>query len=353
MSDVARLAGVATSTVSRALAIPGRVNEVTRRRIAAAAEQLGYIPNSAARILRAGRSRTILATLPGPGISYGAAQITPRALESLAATIAESGFDLLFANRNSPATARHVLDLAFGGTVRGVFVLGIADLPSHGNRSLADASLPTVSLLIDRSAAGIPSVVTNDREAMREGVLHLIDLGHRSFFYVAGPAASYHETERFSGVLDALALAGLSRRAVIRHGGHLPFGRGFQSGVEAAHAYLALKRRPTAVVCCGDDAAISFTGTVRSNGVAVPGDVSLIGFDGAPVGAFCDPPLTTLEQPTEDLGIRAAEAMLQLLDGGAAPALKTTLPSRLLLRGSTAAPKERYPARGVRPNRRL
>ncbi|MDR6290360.1 LacI family repressor for deo operon, udp, cdd, tsx, nupC, and nupG [Inquilinus ginsengisoli] len=343
MTDVAKLAGVATSTVSRALANPGRVNEETRRRIAAAAEQLGYIPNTAARNLRVGRSTIVLAALPGPSMIFGASQIIPAVLQGLASTVAEGGFDLIFSNRNSPAAARHVVDLAFGGTVRGVVVLGAADLPAYGSRSLADAGIPVVSLLTDRSAAGIPSVVTNDRAAMREGVLHLIALDHRSFFYIAGESGNYHEVERFSGLLDALAVVGLSDRAVIRHGGHLGFNEGFQNGVEAAHAYLALAlaRRPTAAVCCADDAAISFIGTVRSNGVAVPEDVSIIGFDGAAVGAFCVPPLTTLEQPAEDLGAQAARIMLDLLGGAAMPAPKTTVPSRLLLRASTATPSGR------------
>ena len=115
------------------------------------------------------------------------------------------------------------------------------------------------------------------------------------------------------------------------------------------------------MICCADDAAISFIATVQSHGVAVPRDVSVVGFDGAAIGAFCDPPLTTLAQPTHDIGARGAEIMLQLADAacGALP-LKTTLSSRLLLRASTGAanetpghPGDPYPARGVRPKRRL
>lgn len=362
MSDVARLAGVATSTVSRALAIPGRVNEATRQRIAAAAEQLGYIPNAAARSLRAGKSTTIMAALPGPSIVFGTAQIIPAVLQSLSATLAENGFDLIFSNRNSPAAERHILGQAFDGSVRGVVVLGAAPLPSYGRRCLVEAKVPIVSLLLDRSADGIPSVVTNDRQAMQEGALHLIALGHRSFLYVAGEAGNYHEVQRYSGLLDALTTAGLSEKAVIRHGGRLGFNEGLRNGVEAAQAYLGMDRRPTAAICCADDAAISFIATVRSHGVTVPGDVSVLGFDGAAIGAFCDPPLTTLAQPTHDIGARGAEIMLQLADAacGALP-LKTTLSSRLLLRASTGAaanetpghPGDPYPARGVRPKRRL
>ena len=221
-----------------------------------------------------------------------------------------------------------------------MFILGAAELPSDGSRSLANAAIPMVSLLVDRSAAGVPSVITNDRDAMRDGTLHLIALGHRSFLYIAGPTNHYHEVERFRGVLDALAVAGLSERAVIRYGGERGMAQGFQGGIEAAQMYLALKRRPTAVISCVGDSAISFIGTVRSGGVSVPGDVSVIGFDGAAIGEFCAAPLTSLEQPTEGLGVCAARIMLSLLDGSAAAApLRTMLPSRLVLRDSTSVPK--------------
>ncbi|MFE0757145.1 LacI family DNA-binding transcriptional regulator [Inquilinus sp. NPDC058860] len=339
MRDVARLAGVATSTVSRALANPGRVNETTRRRILAAAEQLGYVPNAAARSLRVGASNIVMAVMSEPAIANDVSQITSEVLQSAAATLAKAGFNLVIASRSRPAAEAHIPDLAIGGIVRGAIVFGSSELPSYGRRSLAGAGIPIVSLLHDRSAAGIPSVIANDREAMRDAALHLIGLGHRSFFYIAGPADNYHEAERFAGLAEAAAAAGLPDRAVIRHGGLHSFQNGFSCGIDAARAYLARKRRPTAAVSCWDDAAIAFMGTVRAHGVTVPDDLSVIGFDGAPVGVFCEPPLTTIRQPTASLGAKTVEILLQLLDGDAAAVpMKMMLPNQLLLRASTAAP---------------
>ena len=340
MRDVARLAGVATSTVSRALANPGRVNETTRRRILAAVEQLGYVPNAAGRTLRVGRSNIVMAVLPQPAFANDASQILSEVLQSIASTLADSGFALVIASRSRVSAETHIPDMAIGGIVRGVIVLGSTELPAHGRRSLAGAGVPIVSVLEDRSAEGIPSVIGNDREAVHDAVLHLIGLGHRSFLYIAGPADTYHEAERFAGLAEALAAAGLTDRAVIRRGGGHSFQDGFACGIEAARAWLALKRRPTAAVSCWDDAAIAFMGTVRSQGVAVPGELSVIGFDGTPVGAFCEPPLATLRQPTASLGAKAAEILLRLLDGDTADLpLRTVLPNQLLLRASTAAPR--------------
>jgi LacI family repressor for deo operon, udp, cdd, tsx, nupC, and nupG len=96
---------------------------------------------------------------------------------------------------------------------------------------------------------------------------------------------------------------------------------------------VKLVPKSTAAVSCWGDAAIAFMGTVRSHRVAVPGGLSVTGFDGAPVGAFCQPPLTTLQQPTASLGAKAAEILLTLLDRDAAePPVKTVLPCRHLLR---------------------
>ena len=339
MRDVAKLAGVATSTVSRALANPGRVNETTRRRIVAAVEQLGYVPNATARNLRVGKSDIVMAVMSEPAIANDVSQVTSEALQSAASTLSDAGFNLVIASR-SRSGEKHIPDLAIGGIVAGAIVLGSGELPSYGRRSLAGAGIPIVSLLHDRSAEGIPTVVANDREAMREAVRHLIGLGHRSFFYSAGPDGNYHETERFAGLAETVAAAGLPDRAVVRHGGGHSFQDGFQCGIDAARAYLARKRRPTAAVCCWDDAAIALMSTVRAQGVSVPGDLSVIGFDGAPVGAFCEPPLSTIRQPTAGLGATVARILLKLLDGDAADLpLKTTLPNQLLLRASTAAPR--------------
>jgi len=340
MRDVARLAGVATSTVSRALANPGRVSEETSRRIMAAVEQLGYVPNATARNLRVGTSNIVMAVLSQPAIANDASQVILEVLQSIASTLADSGFNLVIASRNRSTAERHIPDLAVHGVVRGAIVLGSAEPPSDGKRSLAGAGIPIVSVLQDRSADGIPSVVANDREAVRDAVRHLVGLGHRSFFYIAGPAGNYHEAERFGGLIEALAAAGLSGDAVVRHDAARSFQNGFRTGIQAARAYLALSPRPTAAVACWDDAAIAFMGTVRSRGVAVPRDLSVLGFDGAPVGAFCEPPLATLQQPTAELGAKAADILLRLLDGDAADLpLRTILPNRLVPRGSTAAPK--------------
>jgi LacI family repressor for deo operon, udp, cdd, tsx, nupC, and nupG len=144
MADVARLAGVAISTVSRALANPGRVNVKTRAKIDAAAKRLGYTPNAMARGLRVGKSNIILIILPGS--LPGASQIIPEVLQSINKSLIQSGYNLMIANLDRDETSeRHILDLAFGGAVRGVIVLSSSKLPKVDGRSLANVGLPIVS----------------------------------------------------------------------------------------------------------------------------------------------------------------------------------------------------------------
>ncbi|MBY2989139.1 LacI family DNA-binding transcriptional regulator, partial [Rhizobium leguminosarum] len=134
MADVARLAGVAISTVSRALANPGRVNEKTRARINAAARQLGYTPNAMARGLRVGKSNIIMIILPG-SLYYGASQVIPQVLQSINQSLIQGGYNLMIANLDrDEISERHILDLAFGGSVRGAIILS-SKLPEVDGRS--------------------------------------------------------------------------------------------------------------------------------------------------------------------------------------------------------------------------
>lgn len=339
MADVARLAGVAISTVSRALANPGRVNEKTRAKINAAAKQLGYTPNAMARGLRVGKSNIIMIILPG-SLYYGVSQIIPQVLQSINKSLIQGGYNLMIANLDrDEISERHILDLAFGGSVRGAIILS-SKLPEVDGRSLASSGLPIVSMLLDMSDAGLQSVVTNDREAVRDVTAELIRLGHRRFFYLAGPEGNYHDVERYAGVLEALGAAGLSEELVRRSGGELGYQRGFDIGVQAADDFAQLTEKPTAVIATSDDMAISFVSCIQRGGLRIPDDLSVVSFDGSPVCEFSSPPLSTIEQPVEEMGRAAVDLLLDAIDQRQKTAeVRTVIRSRLILRESIAAPK--------------
>lgn len=336
MADVARRAGVAISTVSRALANPARVNEKTRARISAAAEALGYTPNAMARNLRVGKSNIIMIILPG-SLHYGASQIIPQVLQAINQSLIQNGYNLMIANLDRDETSeRHILNLAFGGSVRGAIILS-SKLPEVGGRSLAEAGLPIVSLLLDMSEAAVPSVVTNDRSAMAEAARTLIQLGHRRFFYIAGPSDNYHDIERFGGVVDAFHEAALNPASIIRSGGIFSYQHGFEAGQQAIEDFSALDVKPTAVIAECDDMAIPFISGVQALGWRIPEDLSVVSFDGSPVCKYCHPPLSTIEQPVEEMGKAAVANLMQQIDDAEQEApMRLVVPSRLILRRSVS-----------------
>jgi len=350
VADVARLAGVATSTVSRALTMPGRIAEKTRLKVLAAAEELGYKPNLAARNLRLGASKTVMIVLPG-ALFLGASQVISEVLRGIDEALVREGYSVLIANLDRFAeTEEYIMDIALGGTIAGSIVLA-SSLPQVGDRSLADAGPPVVAGLFDLTPWGIPSVVSNDREAMRQATAHLLGLGHRRFLYISGPAeafpprelpprgpgpqTNYHEAERFAGLLDALREAGLSADAVTRSPGSFDF----ESGIAAADLYLSMPDRPTGVLSCIDDSAIAFLRTVTRAGVSVPDEVSVIGFDGSRVGAFINPGLASMRQRTDEIGHELARQLLDRIGGAKDdPRAPVVFPCELLLRESIATP---------------
>ncbi|MBT9385153.1 LacI family transcriptional regulator [Pseudooceanicola sp. CBS1P-1] len=332
MKQVAEAAGVAVSTVSRALTNPGRVNEKTRTRVAEAARKLGYTPNAAARSLRMGKSKTIMIVLPG-ALYYGASQIIPLALAGIDGLLARNGFKILIANLDrEEATEQHIINLAGSGTVDGAIVLSSAP-PSVGGRSLKDLGLPVVAMLHDISDQGVPSVITNEHQIMCAATELLIAEGHRQFLYVAGPDGVYHEVHRYAGIREAIARHGLPESALTRTEGVGAYQEGFNIGFAAAEQLLAMAPRPTAALCCSDDAALALLKRLLDEGIEVPSEVAVMGFDGAAVGALFRPALSTIEQPATEMGTRAAALLLEMLAGEEVPPV-TVVDSTILRRGS-------------------
>jgi LacI family repressor for deo operon, udp, cdd, tsx, nupC, and nupG len=275
--------------------------------------------------------------LPG-SLYYGVSQVIPQVLQGINRSLSQNGYHLMIANLDrDEISERHILDLAFGGTVRGAIILS-SDLPVDGGRSLKDSALPIVSLLFDMSHAALPSVVTNDRQSVRDATSELIALGHRRFLYLAGPVGNYHDNERYLGVLEALAEAGLSEKAVIRSGGTLDYQHGFQIGVAAAAEFADLKQKPTAVIATSDDMAISFMSCVQRMGWKIPADLSIVSFDGAPVCEYSSPPLSTIEQPVEEMGQLAVSLLMERIDAPERGAATRHVISSKLIRRESFGP---------------
>lgn len=317
--DVAREAGVAASTVSRAFSDPRRLSQETREHVADVAERMGYRPNPIARALPRGKTlmlALLVSDITNPyffGLIRGAEQ-----------QAAASGYTLVLTDTGeSPDTER----AHFERLIRGVdgFVFASSRLSDERIRALVSGH--TV-VLVNRTVRELPCVVVDNGQGMRYGVDHLASLGHRSVAYLAGPSVSWSDRVQWRALQSAGRRLGFSMQ---RLG---PFRPTVDGGVAAADA--AIVTGATAIVAFNDLLAIGVLRRLHDRGIAVPADVSVLGSDDIFGADFCHPRLTTLRSDTERAG-RAAVGLLlaALAQPGAAAATRIVLPTELRVREST------------------
>ena len=329
--EVAALAGVSTATVSRALSVPDRVNEATRNRVLEVVRRTGYTPNMAGRSLRAARSMTVLVVVP----SF----ITPFFSDLLLGVdraLSSRGYQLIIGNlHDGREKEARLVELVLSGQVDGVLLLNgrLLQGPVH---SLADAAVPIVAVSVPAASSDLPAVLVQERQGAAAAARHLLELGHRRFGYISGPSGHFIDAERWGGYRDALQERGVRAGSIV----HLPGDFHVASGLAAGARFLRLLRRPTAIFAASDMMAIGFMRAVHKAGLRVPRDVSVVGFDGIEFADYCEPPLTTIRQPRESMGRKAAELLVRLLHDEAIPVEERRLQLEVTLRpaGSTGPP---------------
>jgi LacI family transcriptional regulator len=320
IKDIAELTQVATSTVSRALNKPGRVNAATRERIQAAARQLNYVPNSHARALTSGRTGAIalvVSDVTNP-FYFGIIRGTQQPLKA-------AGYaQLLIDTENSgelEVEMLHKMRRSLDGAI-----LAASRLADRALASLA-GEIPLVT--INRNVPGTQRVVVDSPAGVRQAVGHLASLGHGSIVYVSGPPNSWANATRWQAMRTAGSRLGLT---VGRVG---PFPPGQPSGAAAADAVL--NTGASACVVFNDLLAIGMLTRLRERGVRVPADLSVVGCDDIFGADFCNPPLTTLTAPIERAGLVAATMLLSRLSARSADPVRQSvvLPTHLTVRDST------------------
>lgn len=327
ISDVARVAGVSTATVSRALSKPDVVSAETREAVRAAVAQTGYTVNQAARNLRQQRTMGVVALVPNLANPFFA-----RILAGLSAVLAPAGYNLLVVDTQGPGVDRHIARTLDRSRADGLIVFdGL--LPAED--LAADRLHPPVVMAcewIEGHAA--PRIRIDNAAGARLAIRHLVGLGHRRIGHLAGPAANVLARARAEAMRAELAAQGVA----IRPDWVLDGDFTLESGRSCARAWLAMPDRPTALFCASDEMALGFIAEVQRAGLNVPRDVSVVGFDDIELVAHLTPALTTVHQPRWSIGVEAARVMVALMTGEDPPAPDTLLPVELVVRASTAAP---------------
>lgn len=328
IKDIARRLGVSPATVSRALSDSGLVAEPTSRRIHEMAQQLNYRPNVSARNLRTQRSMTVLLVVRDVGNPFYL-----EILKGVEQSARAAGYSVLMGNtEDDPARESEYFGMLGDGHADGM-ILMTGKLPETGPEAAPIwPDLPVVVALEVIEGSGYPHVQIDNVGAARGAVEHLIGLGHRRIAHITGPIPEIMSTRRRQGYREAMAAANLD----IPQGYEQPGDFVLKSGREACRRLFDLPEPPTAIFIANDEMAFGAINELRQIGLDVPGDVSVVGFDDLFLGEAFYPPLTTVSQPRLDIGRRAMSLLLDMLAGRDAPLVPVTMPTELLVRGTTA-----------------
>lgn len=316
--DIAELAGVNPSTVSRALSKPGRVSEKTEAKIRAAADRLDFQFNPMARALPTGRSHTIgllVADITNP-VVFGIV----RGAERAAAT---AGYTLVIAESQESGEAEAQAISRLLPSVDGI-ILATTRLADQKIVALATRK-PIV--LINRHVDAVAEVLPDVESGVNAMMDHIASLGHTSIVYLAGPETSWISRRRFESMLDAADRLDVG---IVEIGPNAPT---IEGGRDAIRRVLAA--RSTAVIAFNDLMAIGVMQAAATAGVEVPSRLSVAGFDDIFGSELIVPPLTTVQAQLELAGERAVEKILSQLEGDAFSSDDRLLETRLIVRGST------------------
>lgn len=303
IKDIARIAGVTHPTVSRALAGSPLVAEATRLRICRIAQEAGYSPHAGARSLVRGRSQAL-----GVVVSTVADPFVAEVVQGIEMAAAARQHTVILATCGSdPRRELAAVEMLRSKRVDGVVVISSRVGDRHGE-ALARSGVPIV-LVNDHSGVGgrhTGSVTVDNRHGSELAAMHLIQLGHCRIAHITGPAGHSATADRLAGFRAAVREAGLA--AADCH--ELPGWGTAEGGAAWAGELRGLDPMPTAVHCYNDMTALGLLRGLLERGIAVPGQISVTGFDDVSFARLAWPSLTTVAQPMQEMGRRAAQMAL-------------------------------------------
>lgn len=310
LEDVARLAGVSTATVSRCLNQPNQVVEATRKRVQNAVDELGYMPNFNARSLAAKRSKIIGAVIPTMENA-----IFARALQVFQERLAQEDFDLLVASSSykKDVEEKQIRSLVSRG-VDGLLLIGIKRDPKI-YEFLQEREIPFVIAwsFDEHMKAPAPGQLVgfNNHKAMASIVQLVIDKGHRNIAMLAGIADNNDRASaRIAGFKAKMAEHGIENSAVIE----------CEYDIDKVRKAFTFMRQthgtPTALICANDVLAVGAVLEAQSQGLNVPDDISITGFDDIEIASIISPSLTTVHVPHRMLGLHSADTLLANINAG-------------------------------------
>jgi DNA-binding LacI/PurR family transcriptional regulator len=326
IKDLAQLANVSQSTVSRALRNSHLVNPGTAEKIQQLARESGYRASLVARSLVTRETKAI-----GCVVSSITDPFVAQVISGVYEAATQNGYAVLFANSNTDPEREIEAVLSFQDRrVDGILVVASRVGDRYGAH-LASMRLPIVLINNQHSATHIHSLMIDNVAAAREATRHLADAGHRRIAYIGSTGGQFSDEERLQGYRSVMDEFGVAADPDL-----IVYGEGTPSGGERAmNQLLALKQRPTAVFCYDDLLALGAYQAIHAAGLAIPKDMSVVGFDDVFFAAYAVPPLTTMRQPMLSMGKGAMELLVNLCCGREISE-QVQVKAELIARSSTA-----------------
>jgi LacI family transcriptional regulator len=327
LADVAREAGTSASTASRALSGRGYVAPDVRKRLLAVADKLGYVPNLSARTLKQRTSRVV-----GVVVSDLSNQFYAALAAGIEQELREADYQTLLLGDNSEVAqelegARAFLAMRAPGVI-------MTPVSSAAAELLVARGVAVVEADRRQATSSCDAVVIDNERGARDAVEHLIGLGHRRIALLMARTTWTTDAGRLEGYRAALAAAGLrvDRKLVVKIATHA-------ADVYGRIASLLDNERPTAIFAANNLLAEQAWRVLRTRGLQIPRDVSLVAFDDVPWMEMVQPPLTAVRQPTFEMGRRAALLLLRRLEDPTCGRTVEVLQPELVIRGSTGGPQ--------------
>lgn len=338
--DIAELAGVAPMTVSRVINETGYVSEAMREKVQRAVKELNYHPNGLARSLKRQRTHVVGILLPDIANPFSA-QLVSGIQEIL---LARGYASFICTSERSTEREQSGLSALFDHRVDGIIV-ATRETPT-GNEwlsRLVERNLPVVLVGREFPHPQVDRVTADHQSGGYEATKFLISAGHKRIGFVGVSLANGQGLRRFQGYLAALRDHHLQIEESLIVGPDAISGPGYSTqndGYQGMKRLLSLRKPPTSVFARNDFTAIGAMCALHDAGLAVPDDVSIVGFDNVPLAAYTSPPLTTVDQPTVEQGRQAASLLLERIEGNKSRARREiNLNCHLIVRQSTGQKK--------------
>ena len=327
LEDIAKLAGVSRSTVSRVVNEDPNVGKATREKVLQIIQQANYHPNIAARGLAAGRTRILGIVIPRAVSALFTDPYFPLLIQGISTTCNSSDYSVMLWLAEPEYERRMIRKILYSGLIDGVIVAS-AQLEDSMVEALTEGDLPFILVGRHSSGGAVSYVDIDNVGSARDIVLHLLRQGYRRIATITGPRSMVPGVDRLEGYLSALRHRGLTPDPSLIVEGDFT-----DAGGEAAMQRL-LPLRPEAVFAASDMMAEGALRALREAGRRVPADIAVVGFDDMPFAPRTDPPLTTVRQPVHRMGVVVAETLIDMIENPDPAPRRVILPTEIVIRKS-------------------